>query len=192
MVKRTIKKLSQKRRHLSQKNGQLSGKARQNILALFYEEPSLQMTVRQIAARTKINRSTVQRSLKVLRDEGVLSTENHWLDSWQNQLKKSHYYVEKIAKSGLVDYLETELAASAIILFGSFRKGESVKGSDIDIFVEGAREKKLDLRPFEKELGHPIQLFVKPKITALPPHLLNSVVNGIKLRGYFTIKLLLS
>ena len=201
MVKRTINRLarkqgqkSQKKRQLSQKGrlyekvGQMYEKVGQRILELFYEEPSLRLTIRQVASRTKLPHSTVQYQLKTLREMGIISENNQWIDSWQNQLKKSQYYVEKIAQSGLVDYLEKELAASAIILFGSFRKGESVKGSDIDIFVEGAREKKLDLRPFEKALGHTIQLFVKPKITALPPHLLNNVVNGIKLKGYFTVK----
>ena len=55
-------------------------------------------------------------------------------------------------------------------------------------FNECARSKELDLRIFEKKLGHKIQLFTKPKITLLPAHLLNTVVNGIKLKRYFTVK----
>ncbi|MDP3640465.1 MAG: nucleotidyltransferase domain-containing protein [Nanoarchaeota archaeon] len=180
--------MSQKKGQAYEKVGRMYEKVVQRILELFYEEPSLKLTIRQVASRTKLPHSTVQYQLKALRERGVISENNQWIDSWQNKMKKSYYYLERIAQSGLIDYLEKELAASAIILFGSFRKGESVKGSDIDIFVEGAREKKMDLRSFEKELGHPIQLFVKPKITALPPHLLNNVVNGIKLKGYFTIK----
>ena len=158
------------------------------LLELFYEDPSHDLTVRKIANKCKISRSTVQYYLKRLRSEGIISENNQWIDNWQNRLKKTNYYLEKIASSGIIDYLEKELGASCIILFGSFRKGESIKSSDIDLFVECAREKKIDLKKYENKLGHKIQLFTKPKVTLLPKRLLNNVVNGIKLKGYFTIK----
>ncbi|MBI4983111.1 nucleotidyltransferase domain-containing protein [Candidatus Woesearchaeota archaeon] len=84
--------------------------------------------------------------------------------------------------------MEKELAALSIILFGSFRKGESNRESDLDIFVECGKNKKINLVPFEKKLGHHIQLFTQPNINLLPKNLLNSVVNGIKIKGYFTLK----
>ena len=184
------KVLSKKTRQLSGNFGLKSGIIGQEkrILEFFYENPSIKLSVREISARLKISRSTVQDNLKLLKNSGIISIENQWVDSWSNRLKKTNYYIEKIAKSGLIDYLEKELAASAIILFGSFRKGESEQSSDIDIFVECAKEKELDLTKYEKYLGHKIQLFMKPKITLLPNRLLNNVVNGIKLKGYFTIK----
>ena len=99
-----------------------------------------------------------------------------------------HFYINRIAESGLVEFLEKELGSSAIILFGSFSKGESVKSSDIDIFVECAREKTINLKKYERALGHRVELFTRIKITLLPKRLLNNVVNGVKLKGYFTIK----
>lgn len=174
----------------SKKVGHVSNLFRQEaaLLEFFYENPASKLTVRKLAAETKINRSTIQYQLKQLKEEGLVSKDNKWIDSWQNRLQKINYYIEKFARSGLIDYLEEKLAASTIILFGSFRKGEAVKDSDIDIFVECAREKEVNLGEFEKKLGHKIQVFTKPKITLLPAHLLNNVVNGIKLKGYFTIK----
>jgi predicted nucleotidyltransferase len=169
--------------------GQKSKKVGQNtrLLEFIYENPQKELTVRQLALRTKISRSTVQYQLKMLRSQGIISPNNQWMDTWQNRLKKIHYYIDKIAASGVIDYLEKELVASTIILFGSFRKGESIKESDIDLFVECAREKEVDLRRYEKKLGHTIQLFTRAKIKLLPKRLLNNVVNGIKLKGYFTI-----
>ena len=184
--------MSKKVRPLSKKVGQLSKKCghdlNQPILEYFYENPHSKATVRELALKLGMIPSTVQYNLKLLQAEKIISSENRWLDNWQNRLKKTNYYLEKIAASGLIDYLETELAASAIILFGSFRKGESVAESDLDLFVECAREKELNLSKFEQELGHKIQLFTQKKITQLPPRLLNNVINGIKLKGYFTIK----
>lgn len=158
------------------------------LLLFFFEAPSASLTVRMLASETGMSRSSIQRYLKALREEGYLSAGNQWIDSWFNRVRKTNYYVERICASGLVDYLEEQLAASAIILFGSVRKGESVKDSDIDLFVECARNKEVSLQRFEKQLGHKIQLFTKPKITLLPVHLLNNVVNGIKLKGYFILK----
>ncbi len=180
--------MSKKNNRQSKKIGHKSIIAGQKLKEFFFENPSQHFTVRELAKQLKLSRSTVQYYLVLLRDENLISKESKWIDNWQNRLIKTDYYLEKIAKSGLIDYLDGELAASSIILFGSFRKGESVSGSDIDLFVECAKEKKLNLAPFEKKLRHKVQLFTKPKITSLPNHLLNNVVNGIKLKGYFTIK----
>ncbi|MEK6899984.1 MAG: nucleotidyltransferase domain-containing protein [Nanoarchaeota archaeon] len=184
------KAVSKKKGLLSTKTGQQSQIVGQKDLMLefFFEHPVASLTVRGLASETGIRRSTIQRHLKSLRKEGYLSKENRWADTWFNRIRKTDYFLEKFCASGLIGYLEEQLAASAIILFGSFRKGESAKESDIDLFVECAKEKELNLQPFEKLLGHKIQLFTRPKITLLPKHLLNNVVNGIKLKGYFTIK----
>lgn len=175
--------LSKKMGHLSNLMGQ-----EDKLLEFFYEHPTSSPKVRELATKTKISRSSVQYKLTLLKKAGIISSGNQWINSWQNRLLKINYYTEKIALSGLIDYLDTELAASAIILFGSFRKGESMKESDIDLFVECAREKKIDLSSFEKKLSHKIQLFTRPKITLLPTELMNNVVNGIKLKGYFKLK----
>ena len=158
------------------------------LLEFFFEHPGKKYTVRSLEKQTKISRSTVQYYLKDFKEKGLISIDNKWFDNPHNKLIKQQYFVRKISESGLLDYLEKELGASSIILFGSFAKGESIKESDIDLFVECARDKELNLKKFEKKIGHNIEIFMKRKITQLPSKLLNNVVNGIKLRGYFTIK----
>jgi len=180
--------MSKKVRQLSKKVGQNKLSAKATVLEFFFDNPQRKITVRELAKQLKINKSKVQYYLQSLRQEGLVSSENRWVDTWFNRLIKSNYYTEKICRSGLIDYINEELGASAIILFGSFRKGESVKDSDIDIFVECARDKELNLSHYKQLLGHEIEIFVKPKITLLPKELLNNVVNGIKLRGFFTVK----
>jgi len=179
-----------KKRLVSKKIGRQSKKIgqRDKLLEFFFLNPSSKLSVREIAKKLRMSRSTVQYYLKQLKNEGLVSKDNQWVDNWQNRFVKSNYYVNKVVKSGLVDYLDHELVASSIILFGSVAKGESVKESDLDLFVECARNKKLDLKMFEKKLGHKVELFTKPKITLLPKNLFNNVVNGIKLKGYFKIK----
>ena len=102
--------------------------------------------------------------------------------------KKINYYTEKIITSGLLEEIIKKLNPGCVILFGSIRKGESVKDSDIDLFIESQTEGKIDLKKYEKKLKHKIQLFIEKDIHKLQPQLFNNVVNGIKLYGSFKIK----
>ena len=68
--------------------------------------------------------------------------------------------VEKLYKTGLIDYLKEQLNPSVIIVFGSIQKGEYDYESDVDLFIESSIKKEADLKDFEKKLKHRIQLFV--------------------------------
>jgi len=157
------------------------------LIELFYEYPNRKFTIRELAKLAKLPKSTVHKYLQELKKEGLVTNENCAASTLLFKTKKTNYYIEKIVKSGLIDYLKEKLVPSCIILFGSFRKGESEKASDIDIFVETTRSEP-DLKSFERKLGHKIQLFLEPDINQLPEHLFNNVVNGIKLWGFFKIK----
>ncbi len=146
------------------------------IKELFYEYPSKKFTVREIAKKTGIPKSTVQNCLQELKKEN----KNLF------RIKKIHFYIEKMFETGLIEHIEKELMASCIILFGSFRKGESEKESDIDLFIE-SHKKTTDLTKFEKKMKHNIHYIVEPDIKKLPQRLQENIVNGIKLAGYFRI-----
>lgn len=158
------------------------------VMGVFYEFPGQAFTVRKLSRKTKIPKSTIQKYLKELRATGLITKDSLAGDSRLFKIKKINYYIEKITGSGLIDYLVKELNPSCIILFGSFRKGESVAESDIDLFVETQKKGDLDLKRFERILKHNIQLFIEEDINKLQPRLLNNVVNGIKLDGSFRIR----
>jgi predicted nucleotidyltransferase len=183
-----LKSKTKKSGLLNQKAGQKYKKAGQKQIVLNYiiKNP-MKNTVRTIAAKTKLPKSTVQYYLQQFKEEKLISKENQWLDTWENRIHKQHLFVHKLINSGLIEYLEEELAPSSIILFGSFAKGEYVQESDIDIFVEGARKKKLSLVKYEKKLNHKIDLFVENSIDKVPKNLRNNIVNGTVIRGYLTI-----
>jgi len=158
------------------------------ILELFYEYPNKIFSVREISNKLKIPSSTVQRHLKKIRKEGLITKENKANITPYFKFRKTYFMIDKLFKYGLVEYIEEELSPSCVILFGSFRKGEYVKESDIDLFVETLKTKEIDLSKFEKKLKHSIHIFTEKDINDLPEHLLNNVMNGIKLMGYFKIK----
>lgn len=158
------------------------------ILELFYEYPYKRFSIREISKKTGIPSSSIQRYLKGLKKEDLISENNQANITPYFKFIKTYFIIEKMHKVGLVDYLEKMFVPETIILFGGVRKGEYDSESDIDLFISSTKKPKLELENFEKKLGHKIQLFVEKDIKDLPPHLLNNVVNGIKLRGYFKIK----
>jgi predicted nucleotidyltransferase len=181
------KSLSQKTRSVSRKIG-LKSNNMDKIKEIFYEFPLENFTIRGIANKTKIPKSTVNVYLEKLKSEGLVNKNNQFTNSNYFKIKKTHYYIEKMFEIGLMDYLIKELTPETIILFGSFRKGESVKESDLDLFVVSHTEKKLNLAKFEKKLKHKIELHLKTSINQLHDNLFNNVVNGIKLFGSFKVK----
>lgn len=152
------------------------------ILKVYFENPEKEFTVREISKLTQIPRATVHNKIKEIK------TKDYFKDELFFKIKKSNFYIEELFSSGVIRFLIDELSPSFIILFGSFRKGESDKESDIDLFVESSINKNLDLGKFEKKLGHKIDLFVEKNLEKLNPGLFNNVVNGIKLYGSFKIK----
>src|SRR3989339_618551 len=137
------------------------------ILRVYFEYPGKKFTVRTLASLTKIPRSSVQVLLNDLKKEKLLDKNNESIASIYFNIKKINYFIDEITKIGLIDYLVEELNPSLIILFGSFRKGESDKESDVDLFIESLVKKELDLGKFEKKLNHKIDLFVESNINNL-------------------------
>ena len=158
------------------------------MLGLLFEHPEKGFTIREISAKTGIPTSSVQRYLKKLRKEGLASEENRFAPSQHSKFLKAIYIIDRLYECGVVDYLIKTLHPSAIIVFGSARKGEYNSKSDIDLFVESVKSPALNLAPFEKKLRHEIQLFVEKDINNLPAELFNNVINGIKLSGHIKLK----
>lgn len=93
------------------------------------------------------------------------------------------YNLSKLFESGLISFLETKLIPNTIVVFGSYRRGEDVEESDIDLFIETVEE-KLDLFLFEKKLNRKIQIHFKKKFTLYPKELKNNIINGIVMHGF--------
>jgi predicted nucleotidyltransferase len=155
------------------------------ILELYFENPSKKFTVREISRLSKLPKSTVHKYLLNLKKQNIISKDNRALDSLLFKTRKINYFVENIVSVGLLDEIIDKLNPSCIILFGSIRKGDSSKESDIDLFAETSLKSEIDFSIYEKRLKHKVQIFTENDIHDLQNNLLNNVVNGIKLYGSF-------
>jgi len=160
----------------------------EKVLEVFYEFPGRQFTVRKLSSVLRLPKSTVQNQLNILKSRSLVTKDNRASSSTLFRVKKVNFFTEKIVESGLIDELASKLNPSCIILFGSVRKGDSGKDSDIDLFVESHVKKMVELKKYEKRLGHKVQLFVESDMKKLQSHLFNNVVNGIKLFGSFKVR----
>ena len=181
------------------KSGQLFEKI--DTLEYFFEEPEREFHLREIARLSKLAPSTLSKYLKKLAAENIILIRKSkgfsiFKSNNENALYKDmklFYNLINIRKSGLIEYLADEFnQPKAIILFGSFRKSENIPKSDIDLFIESEVKKNPDLSKFEKKLSHPIQLFQFSRneienLKAKNKELLNNILNGILLEGFFEV-----
>ena len=161
------------------------------LLKLFFEEPNRNFGIREIAKLIKIPKTSVSRYLKeLLKEELVKKEKEGYAGNDLNpffKIYKKIYFLEDVYKSGIIEFLQEDLYPKCIILFGSFAKGEYIKSSDIDIFVQ-AKEKGIDLSKFEKKLKHKVSIFFEERLEKLSNELFNNLINGIKLGGYIKLR----
>jgi len=172
-----------------------------DLLAIFVEEPDKKYNVREVARMVGVTPTTASKHLRNLSKNKFLSKKkdrNMILYSADTESRKFmdfkiYYNIKKIRESELVDFLEKEMNyPEAIILFGSYAKGENTKISDIDIFVVSESKVKPDLKQFEKRLGTEVQTFIhnRKEVEEMKnknKELLNNIISGIKLSGFFEV-----
>ena len=167
---------------------------RYRILKLFFDYPTESFRLRETARLTKISPPSVINYLREFEKEGLIRKQKKrgvplytaLRDNANFILYKKISIIFELNKSGLIDYIWDKLSPEAIILYGSFAKGESIEDSDIDIFILG-KEENIEFKDFEKKLNRKIHLLFKESLKIMSKELKNNILNGIILKGYITV-----
>lgn len=164
-----------------------------NILRIFFEEPSREFNVREVARILKIAPATASKDLKHFSSKGILAKrKERILDLYKANLDselykdiKIYYNIRKLKDSGFIEYLNEFYLKPAIVLFGSSALGTDTETSDFDILVVSEKSKDIkNLEKYEQKIKKEVQIFAVKDIKDLKnPHLINSAINGIKLQG---------
>lgn len=169
---------------------------KQKIKEHFLTNPTSKLRVRNIEKTLKLPLPSVIRYCKELRTEGILTTINienvtFYTAERANKiyrLEKKLFNLKSIYNSGLIEYLKTELSNPVIVVFGSFSKGEDTETSDIDLYIETASKKEINLKKFEKILQRKIQVFRHKNIHEIKNgNLSNNIINGITLNNHIEV-----
>ena len=162
----------------------------------FFLNPTIRLRVRQIERKLKVSLPSVIRYTKELEKEGVLKTTDiagvrtYSADrvSKTYLTEKKLFNIHQIIASGLLDFITAELSNPLVVVFGSYREGEDVEKSDIDIYIQTPSKKLIDLDRFKKKLQREIQLFIYRDIREVEnKELANNIINGVRINGFLEV-----
>ena len=164
------------------------------VLKIFFENPEKKFHIREIARITKLSPPGVMKIVKNLVGEELLASEKGKIVK-NISVSRSEKFVQakrffnlySLYDSGLVSFLRQQYEEpEAVVLFGSYSKGEDISKSDIDIAVITSKEANLDMKKFENILRRRINIH-EIKIKEAERPLLNSLANGTILCGYLKV-----
>jgi len=164
-----------------------------NILRVFFEEPTREFNVREVARILKKAPATISKELKKLNREGLIRQKRERMlhlyganiESEKYRDLKIYYNIRKLKEGGLIEALNEFYLKPTVVLFGSFSSGYDTETSDIDILIISESKKEFREKiKFEKKLKRNIQIFLVEDIKDLKnEYLINNVLNGIVLQG---------
>ena len=176
---------------------EISG-AYNKVMQWFFAYPNAEMSLSDISERLRIAKTTANRIIGLLVKEGFLLKKVAG-KTWRLSCNQQHPYnvTRKIAYNLLLIYESRILEAvheqiespRAIVLFGSYRKGDDTEESDIDIAVEVLDSRELRIYTlgsipqlgYRKSVKVNLHVFSRNKIDL---NLFSNIANGIALQGF--------
>ena len=171
----------------------------QKVLEVLFKHPEKEFSLSDLAKESKVAKPHIGKILKEFENKNLITivklTKIWRIKANQQDLNflrsKISYNLNFIHLSGLIEFLNSYFGnPKSIILFGSFRNGEDISTSDIDIAIESHVDQIISLKElsdFEKEINRKIQLHLFNRKN-IDVNLFNNIVNGIKLSGFLEVK----
>ncbi|MBI2144066.1 nucleotidyltransferase domain-containing protein [Candidatus Woesearchaeota archaeon] len=169
---------------------------RDAVLEHFLLNPASEFHLRELARLVKVSFPWVRKVVNELVKEGYLVKKKRRglvlvrADRESKlflALKRSHNLF-RLYKSGLVSYLvDNYTRPEAVVLFGSYSRGEDTETSDVDIAVITSSRRENFLAGFEKVLRRKVRVIEMRKAEA-SDEFWNTLINGIVLCGYLQRK----
>ncbi len=166
------------------------------VAEVFFQRPTTALLAADIARATSLSRAAVAEYLQTLQKQGIITrTSEHRGSRVYPKYTASRdalvFRREKMVSNldalwPLIDFLIKTYEPTLIILFGSYRRGEDIESSDIDIFIE-TDAKHPTVSQFDKQLGRTVSLYSAPSLTEISGDLKNNLINGIVLHGYIDL-----
>ena len=163
----------------------------QKVLAVFFENPTREFHLRELSRVLGLSMPTIISTTNKLAKEKLIIKEKGrvitkvmanrgYIDF--ARLKRLHN-LELIHNSSIINHLsESYNQPKAIILFGSFSRGEDIEKSDIDIAVITNKRLNMNLSEYEKKLKKAINLH-EIYLDKISKEFKANLANGIVLEG---------
>lgn len=175
--------------------------ARRKIIEVLFRYPEKEFSLSDLAKEAGVAKANIGKILEELQEFELISIEKLskiWRiksnqTNWFYVRGKIVYNLNFVYSSGLVEFLvDYYKNPKAIVLFGSFRKGEDLSNSDIDIAIESNEIKEYRITGLRKLSGFEdiikrriqIHLFNRDSIDL---SVFNNIANGILLWGFLEV-----
>lgn len=159
------------------------------VLKVFFEEPNEIHFIKEISRKINLAHTSVRLIIKDLISENlILKKKSKPFDGYvANRENDDFIYYKKIYNLFSLNELKKELietiAPNAIVLFGSYSKGEDIESSDIDILILSKSKKEINVSNFEKKLKRMINIMQINNLSKLDKNIIKKINNGIILYG---------
>lgn len=161
------------------------------VMELFFKFPEMKFHLREMERITGLSLPGIKKILSKLQKEGLLLTkkENVVQNFYASRNEKfialkRCYNIYSLYNSGLLEAIKnTYEEPEAIVLFGSYSRGDDISKSDIDISIVTTSKKTVNFSSFEKKLDRKINLY-EIILKKAEPDFINSLANGVVLYGY--------
>ncbi len=176
--------------------------AYRKVMYWFFSFPTKEVSLNDITKLAGISKSTANKVVTQLANEGFLKISplgKIWRISCNQQhifntMRKIPYNLELIYGSGIIGaVLKNTENPRAIVLFGSYRKGDDTDNSDIDIAVETFDDEEIKILDLGNVpiLGYRQNVkvhLVKFARNRIDLNLFTNIANGIVLYGLLEVR----
>jgi len=168
----------------------------EKVMGQFFLYPAQKFHIRELARITKLNPNTIINVTKALIKENIIIRKKSkpLVSLYANVqdkkfiIAKRIHNIQSMYDSGLVDFLVSYYnSPEAIVVIGSYSKGEDTESSDIDIVIITNKKEIADLSKFESKLKRSVHL-LPLSYKEMSDEFYNSLINGIILYGYLRTK----
>ena len=167
---------------------------------LIFNNPNKTFHIRMIERETGLSTTAIKESVKKLHKFNIITIEKTPLttnikanlESEAYRFYKQVFNLYRLNRYNFIHNLVTYFNnPEAVVLFGSFAKGEDIEESDVDILVLSSSKTPQVLNKliagFEKELNRKINIHVLPSLNKSSKEFKNALANGIVLHGYLKV-----
>ena len=176
--------------------------AKNKIIEVLFRYPEKEFSLSDLAKEAGVAKANIGGILEEFQKAGLIHIEKLskiWRikanqTNWLYIRSKIVYNLNFVYSSGLVEFLVDFFKnPKAIVLFGSFRKGEDLSNSDVDIALESDEVKEYritgikELSEFEKMFERKIQIHLFNR-KSIDISVFNNIANGILLWGFLEVK----
>jgi len=177
-------------------------RAYDKLHAWFFAYPQNEFSLNDLAKELEIAKNTANTVVSHLEKEKFLEIKVLGKRLWRIKANTKHPYfitrkipfnLKLIYESGVLEWITERIpGARAVILFGSYRKGDDIPESDVDIAVEVLENESIRTMTltvqnlgYRKQVPIQIHIFSRNKVDL---NLFANIANGIVLSGFLEVR----